>query len=333
MRERPQSFPSVALAKLVQKGRKITYGIVQPGEFVADGVILVRGRDYSAGWRDIDGFMRVTPEIDAPYKRSKLKPGDLVLTIVGANTGTVAVVPAWLDGANITQTTARIAVDSTKAIPGYVEQVLRSAIGQEAVYRFQKGGAQPGLNLADVEKFEIPLPPLPEQRKIAEILRTWDQALEKITALRALNIRRRVWFRTHLFTGKVRLPGFTGEWREVPLSDVLHEHGSKSTGAEEVYSVSVHKGLVNQVEHLGRSFSAANTDHYNRVLPGDIVYTKSPTGDFPLGIIKQSKIDREVTHELCHVAEPHHGAAFFELLDKVMPDWERRKQRLERAMA
>ncbi len=32
-------------------------------------------------------------------------------------------------------------------------------------------------------------------------------------------------------------------------------------------------------------------------------------------------------------AEPHHGPAFFELLDKVMPDWELRKQRLERAMA
>ena len=43
--------------------------------------------------------------------------------------------------------------------------------------------------------------------------------------------------------------------------------------------------------------------------------------------------DYVITHELCHVAEPHHGAAFFELLDKVMPDWERRKQRLERAMA
>lgn len=44
-------------------------------------------------------------------------------------------------------------------------------------------------------------------------------------------------------------------------------------------------------------------------------------------------IDYVITHELCHVAEPHHGAAFFELLAKVMPDWERRKQRLERAMA
>lgn len=146
----------------------------------------------------------------------------------------------------------------------------------------------------DITNQIVDLPPLHEQRKIAEILRTWDEALEKLTALRALNIRRRIWLRTHLFTGKIRLPGFTGEWRDVRLSDVLHEHRLSSTGAEEVYSVSVHKGLVNQVEHLGRSFSAANTDHYNRVLPGDIVYTKSPTGDFPLGIIKQSKIDHEV---------------------------------------
>ena len=44
-------------------------------------------------------------------------------------------------------------------------------------------------------------------------------------------------------------------------------------------------------------------------------------------------IDYVITRELCHVAEPHHGPAFFELLDKVMPDWELRKQRLERAMA
>ncbi len=44
-------------------------------------------------------------------------------------------------------------------------------------------------------------------------------------------------------------------------------------------------------------------------------------------------IDYVITHELCQVAEPLHGPTFFELLDKVLPDWERRKQRLERAMA
>ncbi len=97
-------------------------------------------------------------------------------------------------------------------------------------------------------------------------------------------------------TPKLRFPEFrdTPTWEERPLSDVLSEHGHKSTGAEQVFSVSVHKGLVNQIEHLGRSFAASSTDHYSRVLPGDVVYTKSPTGDFPLGIVKQSKLDVSV---------------------------------------
>lgn len=95
---------------------------------------------------------------------------------------------------------------------------------------------------------------------------------------------------------RLRFPEFRdgGEWVEQKLSEVLTEHGLKSTGEEEVFSVSVHKGLVNQIEHLGRSYSAANTDHYNRVIPGDIVYTKSPTGAFPLGVIKQSQMDCQV---------------------------------------
>jgi type I restriction enzyme S subunit len=157
------------------------------------------------------------------------------------------------------------------------------------------GSTRLEFSIHAVRNFLIPIPrSRHEQRKIAAILRTWDEALDKLTALRVANLRRRVWFRTHLFTGKVRLPGHSSEWKLVPLSDVLTEHGLVGTGGEEVYSVSVHKGLVNQIEHLGRSFAASETRHYNRVLPGDIVYTKSPTGDFPLGIIKQSRVDHEV---------------------------------------
>lgn len=68
----------------------------------------------------------------------------------------------------------------------------------------------------------------------------------------------------------------------------------KSTGNEEVCSVSVTKGIVNQIEHMGRSFSARNTNNYNLVHLNDIVYTKSPTGDFPYGIIKQSHLSKNV---------------------------------------
>lgn len=46
-----------------------------------------------------------------------------------------------------------------------------------------------------------------------------------------------------------------------------------------------------------------------------------------------SAIDYVITHELCHVSEPHHGAAFIELLTRVMPDWEQRKAALERTLA
>ena len=44
-------------------------------------------------------------------------------------------------------------------------------------------------------------------------------------------------------------------------------------------------------------------------------------------------IDFVIVHELCHMAEPHHGAAFYRLLDRVMPDWAGRKGRLEEWMA
>lgn len=95
---------------------------------------------------------------------------------------------------------------------------------------------------------------------------------------------------------KIRFPEFKGKntWKETKLSKVLFEHGNKSDGNEEVYSVSVHKGLINQIEHLGRSYSAKSTKHYKQVLPGDIIYTKSPTGNFPFGIIKQSLVDKKV---------------------------------------
>lgn len=88
---------------------------------------------------------------------------------------------------------------------------------------------------------------------------------------------------------QLRFPEFTGEWEEKPLSSFLHEHKTKSDGKCEVHSVSVTKGVVNQVEYLGRSFAAADTSKYNLVKPNDIIYTKSPTGAFPYGIVKQNK--------------------------------------------
>jgi len=152
--------------------------------------------------------------------------------------------------------------------------------------------AQANLNLKLLRPIELNLPPFPEQKVIADTLSTWDAAIEKmerlITAKETLlnGLGHRFFIRGNA--------GVISKWNLTPLCEVLKEHGDLSTGAETVYSVSVHKGLVDQVEHLGRSYAAADTSNYNRVHFGDIVYTKSPTGDFPLGIIKQSSVEQDV---------------------------------------
>jgi len=55
----------------------------------------------------------------------------------------------------------------------------------------------------------------------------------------------------------LRFPEFVKKptWKDRKLSEVLLEHDERSTGKEEVFSVSVHKGVINQIEHLGRSYS------------------------------------------------------------------------------
>lgn len=84
-------------------------------------------------------------------------------------------------------------------------------------------------------------------------------------------------------------------WERTPLSKVLVERTEQKGKTDvEIYSVAVNKGVVNQVEHLGRSYAAEDTSNYNLVSFGDIVYTKSPTGDFPYGIVKQSHVKQDV---------------------------------------
>ena len=94
---------------------------------------------------------------------------------------------------------------------------------------------------------------------------------------------------------KAKMNGISkGTWKRIDLYKVLQERNEKNVEGRTICSVSVSQGVVNQIEYLGRSFAAKQTSHYNVVKYGDIVYTKSPTGDFPYGIIKRSNIKEDV---------------------------------------
>ena len=84
------------------------------------------------------------------------------------------------------------------------------------------------------------------------------------------------------------------DWKKIKLKEVLFEHKTRNTENKitEVFSVAKTKGVINQIEHLGRSYASSDLTNYKIIFPNDIVYTKSPTSDFPYGIIKQNKLTR-----------------------------------------
>ena len=125
-----------------------------------------------------------------------------------------------------------------------------------------------------------------EQRKIAKFLdaineriATQSKIIEELTALRSA-----------LHQGIMSTGLEDGSWRMQTLAEVLSERTELNNEGHAVHSVSVSKGIVNQIEYLGRSFAAKDTSRYHVAYPGDVIYTKSPTGEFPYGIVKQSQI-------------------------------------------
>ena len=142
----------------------------------------------------------------------------------------------------------------------------------------------------NLRKIKVYYPSIEEQRKITSLLLLIDKRIaaqnkiiEKYESLIQAIIYRKKEDGMH-----------NGNWQKTELSKVLKERYEKNTDGHVVCSVSVSQGVVNQIEYLGRSFAAKETSHYNVVKYGDIVYTKSPTGDFPYGIVKRSCIQNAV---------------------------------------
>jgi type I restriction enzyme, S subunit len=171
IREVPNSWGWVSGAAIVEPGADIVYGIVQPGPKLRDGVPYVRGMDIESGKILIDQLMKTSEAIAKRYERASLRGGDVLLGIIRATK--VAIVPDELDGANITQGTARFR-PSSAIRTSYLARVLEAPATQKWLHDCYRGIDMPGLNLADVRRVPIPLPSLKEQD---EIVRRADDLL------------------------------------------------------------------------------------------------------------------------------------------------------------
>lgn len=162
---------------VVAPGTIITYGIVLPGKHVPGGVPYVRQQDIQNGVIDVDALLRTTPEIAAKHDRSTLQAGDVLLCIIRHRR--VAIVPAGIDGANITQGTVRfrpcVEIDGN-----YLAAWLESPVAQQWMETRVFGLDMPRINVSDTREIPIPLPPREEQKRIVELIAA---AQARLTAL------------------------------------------------------------------------------------------------------------------------------------------------------
>ena len=131
------------------------------------------------------------------------------------------------------------------------------------LYNQIQGGTMAHITKGGMEQRYIPVPPMEEQRKIAEILGVWDEAIEKQSRLiEKLELRKRALMQ-RLLTGRTRLPGFTTPWQKVSYYEILKEVKRNMTwdDNEEYDLISVKRrsgGLFHRDRLLGKDIKTKN---------------------------------------------------------------------------
>jgi len=206
----PAHWKPSRLSYLTDETRPIMYGIVLPGPHVPGGVPIVKGGDVTPRRLKLELLSRTTVEIESGYVRSRLMGGDLVFAIRGS-IGSVQPVPNELLGSNLTQDAARVSI-RRGVNADWLLFALRSQLCQSQVQARATGATIRGLNIRDLKRIVLPVPPRPEQDAIALHLTTTTGHLDELAERVRLAIERLREYRTALIsaavTGKIDVRGF-----------------------------------------------------------------------------------------------------------------------------
>ena len=143
----------------------------------------------------------------------------------------------------------------------------------------QEGARNHGLLNLSIDDFfniKIRMPNLDEQKKIAEILSTWDEAINLTINLIESKKQFKKALMQNLLTAKIRFPQFKDEWKETKLGDFLEEKSERNTkNIDLILSVTNKFGFVTQVEYFDKSVASDNTANYKIVRKGNFAYNPS----------------------------------------------------------
>ncbi len=220
----PEDWKCNKLDSLINPGTAITYGIVQAGPEVMDGVPYIKTGDMSGNRLPLEGLAKTSKDIAARFPRSTIRAGELVYSI-RASVGAVHWVPPELDGANLTQGTARIS-PSASVSEIFLLHALRSKACQNWVDRNTKGSTYREITLEKLRELPVALPSTKaEQQAIAEALSDADALIESLEQLITKKRQIKQGAMQELLTGKRRLPGFESNvgYKQTELGEIPND--------------------------------------------------------------------------------------------------------------
>lgn len=214
----PEDWDVKALNEISEK---IMVGIASSAThaYQRRGIPLLRNQNIKPGFLDDSDVLYVNEAYEATFKNKRLQKGDLITARTGYP-GTTCVVPARFEGAQ-SFTTLITRPNHAEVDSFFLSFYINSSQGREFFEQNQIGGGQKNVNAGALKTMLVAVPPLPEQKAIASALRDMDDLLDSQRAFIAKKRDLKTAALDELLSPKRRLPGFSGEWEEKTLGDVV----------------------------------------------------------------------------------------------------------------
>ena len=295
----PQGYKKTPLGVIPQNWNLVRLGDLcfNAGEYGLNAPAI----DYSTGMptylriTDIDENGKFRKEdiksVDSPIAKDYyLKNGDIVFARTGATVGKTYLYDSQDGELVYAGFLIKFTPDIQKLLPYYLKIYTETKMYWYWVSITSQRSGQPGINASEYCSFKMIIPPIEEQKKIAELLSEWDKAIELQTKLiEKLELRKRSLMQ-RLLTGRVRLNGFSDQWRKVKLGEFCERIVRKNlSNNKNVMTISAQKGFIPQTDFFSKTIASETLDNYYLVHKDEFCYNKSYSNGYPMGAIKRLK--------------------------------------------
>ena len=237
----PNGWKITSLKEATVKIQDGNYGASYPKkeELLPSGIPFLTSKVLGGeGKINTSKYDYISLEKHAELKKAQITTDDILFTNRGANVGTVAMAGKDLADANIGPQLTLIRANEQVSDKKYLYLFMKSNYFLRQVHGQDSGSAMNFFGIKSTEKFKVILPSLPEQRKIAKILSTWDKAISTTERLIDNSKQQKKALMQQLLTGKKRLlddsgKPFEGEWTHGYLGDLCVFKGGSAF--KEVY--------------------------------------------------------------------------------------------------